>query len=157
MLEPRPRSAVALLVVCGALALPACGRKTAVRPPEYAAPETITSLKAGNGADGIVLTWPRPARYADATRMTDLGAFRVERISSGAPFTPIATLEVTDRDRIQQERRFRWVDTDTVTGETYQYRVFSITTDGYVSAPSNIVTLQRAVPTPAPRRTATPR
>ncbi len=147
-----------LSVLCAAgLTLPACGRKTMVRPPELVAPETIDSLAATNVAEGIRVTWRRPVKYADGTRMSDLGAFRVERTTGGAPFSPLATVAVTDRDRFQRARRFRWLDTATTVGETYQYRVISFTTDGYASQPSNIVTIARAVPTPAPTRTPTPR
>lgn len=150
--------ALLLSALCAAgLALPACGRKTLVKPPELVAPETIDSLSATNGADGIRLIWRRPVKQADGTRLSDLGAFRVERSTAGAPFSAIATVEVTDRDRLEQARRFRWLDADTVLGETYQYRVFSFTTDAYVSQPSNIVTVERAIPTPAPARTPTPR
>jgi hypothetical protein len=143
-------AAVALLAL-----LPACGRKTPVKPPELAAPERIDSLVATNAADGVRLLWRRPGKYVDGTRMTDLGAFRVERSTADSPFTPIATLAVSDRDRFQQERHFRWVDTDATVGDIYQYRVVSFTTDGYVSEPSNVVTIERAVPTPAPTPSAT--
>jgi hypothetical protein len=147
-----------MLALCGtSVMLPACGRKTAVKPPELVAPEAISSLAASNAADGVTLTWTRPTKYADGARMADLGAFRVERSTDGAPFAPLATIEVTDRERIQQERRFRWLDADTAVGDTYQYRVISATTDGYVSQPSNVVTIERAIPTPAPRPTATAR
>jgi hypothetical protein len=157
----RDRSAASVLLfaaLCGAaLGGPACGRKTPVRPPELVAPEPISTLAATNAADGVLVSWQRPVKYVDGTRMLDLGAFRVERSAGGAPFSPIATVEVTDRDRIQQARRFRWLDTDTVAGATYQYRVLSFTTDAYVSQPSNVITIERAPPTPAPAPTATPR
>lgn len=140
---------IAALCVAGAT-LSACGRKTQVKPPEMVAPEPIDTLAATNAATGVQLSWRRPAKYADGSRMTDLGAFQVERSSNGAPFMPVATIEVTDRDRLQQARHFRWVDTDAVPGETYQYRVISLTTDGYASRPSNIATIERETPTPAP-------
>ena len=158
---PKRRQAAALQkLLWGALfvslLVPACGRKTAVRPPELAAPEAIDSLSASNAADGVRLTWRRPTKYADGQRMTDLGAFRVERSTAAQPFTPIATLALSDQDRFQQERRFRTTDPDTAVGEIYQYRIISLTTDGYVSEPSNIVSIERVIPTPAPTAAATP-
>jgi hypothetical protein len=120
-----------------------------------AAPEPILKLAAANATDGIALTWPRPTTYADGTRMTDLGAFRIERRAAEGPFATVATVRITDRERFRQERRFRWIDIETTAGETYEYRVVSETTDGYVSQPSNAVTIERAIPTPAPRRTPT--
>ena len=150
---PHCRRASALLIAALGLAgatLPACGRKTPVKPPELVAPEPIDTLAATNAADGVQLTWRRPVKYADGSRMADLGAFQLQRSNAGAPFSTIATVEVTDRDRIQQARHFRWVDIDPVPGETYQYRVISLTTDGYVSQPSNIATIAREIATPAP-------
>jgi len=145
----------ALAVLAISLALPACGRKTPVRPPELAAPQRIDSVSVTNVADGIELSWRRPTQYADGSRMTDLAGFRVERSVAGAPFSEVATVEVTDQERIRQERRFRWVDSDTQVGTVYQYRVTSFTTDDYVSQPSDIVTAERAIPTPAATRTPT--
>jgi hypothetical protein len=149
---------IVMLALCaGLIILSACGRKTAVKPPELVAPEAISNLAAINAADGVALTWARPTKYADGARMADLGAFRVERRTESTPFASLATIEVTDRERIQQERRFRWLDVDTTVGEIYEYRVISSTTDGYVSQPSNVVTIVRSLPTPAPRPTATAR
>jgi len=147
--------ALPLIVVCSALALPACGRKTPVRPPELVAPERIDNLTASNASDGIQLSWRRPTKYADGSHMTDLGGFRVERATPGIPFAPVATIEIADRDRIRQEQRFRWVDPDTQVGETYEYRVIAFTTDAYVSQPSNVSAIERAIPTPAPAHTPT--
>src|SRR5579862_2072355 len=141
-----------------ALAL-ACGRKTIVKAPELVAPARIDNLTAANAVEGIQLSWRRPERYADGSQMYDLGSFHVERGVGLEVFAPVHTVEVTDRERFQQERRFGWTDTDTVLGQTYRYRVVSETTDGYVSQPSNVAILERAQPspTPSPARTPTPR
>jgi hypothetical protein len=157
MRDLRPAAVRLLVALCAAgLVLAACGRKTAVRPPELVAPATIDTLTASNVAEGIRLAWRRPATYVDGTRMNDLGAFRIERSSGGSPFSRIATVAVTDQERFQREHRFRWLDSDTSVGQTFQYRVISSTTDEYVSAPSNIVTIERQIPTPAPTSAATP-
>jgi hypothetical protein len=140
-------AAGAALVTAVALLSAACGRKTFIRPPELAAPQRIENLAAANVADGVQLAWARPKTYSDGSRMTDLGAFTIERSTGGGPFVPVGTVEVTDRERLQQERRFRWVDTGASVGEIYAYRVLSATTDGYVSEPSNVAAIERAVPT----------
>lgn len=144
------RGAALLIVVAGIVALPACGRKTEVKPPELVAPAAIDTLVATNAGDGIHLTWRRPRTYVDGARMTDLGSFRVDRLIGQGPFSTVATIPVTDQERIQQERRFRWIDTNTVVGESYLYRVYSSTTDGYVSRSSNLIAIERQIPTPAP-------
>jgi hypothetical protein len=127
----------------------ACGRKAPPRPPEDVVPKTITDLSAKNEAQGIQLSWSRPVAYADGTRMEDLGGFSVERAVGPEPrttFTPLALLEVTDRDRFRPIKRFQYLDSDIQPGMTYQYRVVSSTTDRYLSGPSNVVTVVRAVP-----------
>lgn len=111
-------------------------------------PKTVIDLSASNVADGIQLSWSRPRTYADGTRMTDLGGFVIERAEGAAPhatFKRIAQLTVTDRDRFRQIKRFRHLDRDTTVGTPYQYRVVSFTIDRYFSAPSNVVTVERAI------------
>jgi len=120
-----------------------------VRAPEDVAPEQIADLSASSTANGIELSWSRPRSYTDGSRMTDLGGFVVERSAGSEPrvaFQRITTLEVSDRDRFRQIKRFRYVDHDLAAG-TYLYRVVSYTVDRYFSAPSNIVAAELASPT----------
>jgi len=151
-----------LLFVCCLLAFPACGRKSAVRPPEDVRPKVITNLSVSNTAEGIQLSWSRPTSYTNGQPMSDLGGFVIER-STGtnpmAPFQRLDTLEVSDRDRFRQIKRFSHVDHDTVVGTPYRYRVVSFTLDRYFSAPSNEVTVERTItgeeshaPLPTPQR-----
>lgn len=136
------------------VALFACGRRGPVKPPEYSQPAPIEDLQATNQVEAVLLSWARPARYADGSRMTDLGLFRVERAASGAvEFEVIAELPVSDRERFRQIKRFRFADRGAAEGESYRYRVVSSTVDGYASAPSNTVEIVRAAdaaPKPAP-------
>lgn len=140
-------ASIAVLAVA-AILLPACGRKALPKPPEFAAPRTISDLRATSTRDGIMLAWSRPREYADGSTLDALGQFVVERhpTSASGEFVSIATLEVTDRERFRQTRTFRYIDHDSVLGSSYQYRVISSTTDGYTSAPSNVVTIERTVP-----------
>jgi len=127
----------------------ACGRKAAPRAPEDVLPKTITSLRAVNTAEGILLSWNRPRVYADGKRMPDLGGFEIQRASGTDPaaaFGRIAVIEVTDRDRFRPVTRLRHLDPATSAGVAYRYQVVSFTVDRYVSAPSNVVTIERQVP-----------
>jgi len=142
------------------LAVAACGRKAPPRPPEEVVPRPLADLAASNLPDGVQLSWSRPLLYADGERMTDLGGFLVERATGDAlAYRKIAELEVTDRDRFRQIRRFKHLDADVTPGVTYRYRVVSFTVDRYFSAPSNAVTIERTVkneernaPLPTPQR-----
>ncbi len=138
--------AVPLLIALSTLS---CGRKAPPRPPEDVAPKTIADLAATNAPEGIRLSWSRPLIYMDGTRMQDLAGFVIERAAANElrpAFKRVTVLEVSDRDRFRQEKRFQYVDPDTVSGDDYQYRVVSFTLDRYFSAPSNIVTISRAHP-----------
>lgn len=132
------------------LALLACGRKTAVRPPEFVAPEAITDLVAGNAPTGVALSWQRPKQTADGQRLFDLDAFAVERALPGLPFGFLSRIQIPDRDRLRQQKRFTYLDQTALVGEDYRYRVRGVTVDGYVSAPSNVVEIVRQVPTITP-------
>lgn len=143
-----------------ALFFPGCGRKAAPRPPEDVLPRPLADLAASNLADGVQLSWGRPQLYADGERMTDLGGFVVERATGDAlQYEKIATLEVTDRDRFRQIKRFKHLDRDVTVGIAYRYRVVSFTLDRYFSSPSNAVTIERTLkneernaPLPTPQR-----
>jgi hypothetical protein len=142
------------------LLFPGCGRKAPPRPPEDVVPRRLADLAASNLPDGVQLSWSRPQLYADGERMTDLGGFVVERATGEElQYQKIATLEVTDRDRFRQIKRFKHVDHDVTVGTTYRYRVVSFTLDRYFSQPSNAVIIERTLkneernaPLPTPQR-----
>jgi hypothetical protein len=138
---------VAIVVAVTLCLITACGRKGAPRPAEEVLPEPIADLQAESTPEGIQLTWGRPRRYTGGDRMPDLGGFWIQRASEpGAPFELVGTVEVTDLERFQQAKQFRWVDKAVEAERTYRYRVVSFTLDRYVSAPSNIAVGRSALP-----------
>ena len=149
------RASALILVAAGALTV-GCGRKTDVRPPEFVAPARITDLEAVNAVGGVGLGWRRPKQTADGQPLFDLDAFVVERAAPGLPFEFLARVPIPDRDRLRQQKRFTYVDAGAEVGQVYRYRALAVTLDGYVSAPSNVVEILRAVPTATPHAVATP-
>ena len=139
-----------------------CGVKSQPIPPEAARPEKIAGLEAANAKEGIRLTWIRPENYAGGAKMKDLGSFSISRAAEGKPAEKIGDIQVHDEGRFQVQNTFNFIDGDTIMGKTYHYQVTSNTTDGYVSMPSNDVTIVRkaasappnpdnfVVPTPVP-------
>src|SRR5678815_3242115 len=111
-------SAVAVTTLA---ALLACGRQTPVRPPEFVAPATISDLTANNAVAGIALGWSRPHQTADGQRLVDLDAFAVERALPGLPFGFVTRVQVPDRERLRQQKRFTFVDESALLGEDYRY------------------------------------
>ena len=128
---------LAALVVAGVvLVAVACGHKGGVVPPELVRPEPPTDLAASSTQDGVRVSWTRPTKYTGGQRMRDLGSFIVERTDAAASppkFEHAATVELQDRTRFRQERRFQWVDQNVTPGQEYVYRVRARTLDGYES------------------------
>lgn len=149
--SPFPRFPVSffyclLSVLISASILPACGRKSLVRPPELAAPESTDDLTLEPDNKGITLRWGRPEKYVDGATMDDLGGFVVLRATQtgqeqASAFTKIATVTVEDRDRFRKAKKFTYTDDQLTTGTLYRYRVQAFTLDGYYSSPSNTVEL----------------
>jgi hypothetical protein len=138
-----------LVVACAlfpVIVLPACGKKTPVRPPEFVIPESTGDLALDIAKGSVVLSWGRPQEYVDGNEMEDLGSFIVFRATQDAqgqtsPFAKVATIPVEDRDRFRKAKRFTYTDTQLTVGTLYRYRVRSVTTDGYKSDLSNTVEL----------------
>lgn len=84
--------------------------------------------------------------------MEDLAGFVIERAAGSEPraaFVRLIVLEVSDRERFRQIKRFQHLDDGTLAATSYQYRVVSFTLDRYFSEPSNVVTVERTVPNEA--------
>lgn len=149
----RPRSSIAAAVGVASLACIlwlGCGVKSPPIPPQQAMPEKIVDLSAVSQKGGILLSWGRPERYAGGKDMKDLGRFEIDRAQGIDKYQPVAEIPVTDRDRFQKQRRFTWLDGTAELGQTYSYRLISVTEDGYRSDPSNSSEVTRTVPEPAP-------
>ena len=133
-----------LVVVMSLLLLTAaCGLKSDPRGADQVRPKVITDLVSQPAADGVHLTWRRPATYLNGQRMDDLGGFLVFR---GVPeqqadqqAEQIADIPVIDRERFRPEKKFEYVDKQVTKGERYYYRVVTYTLDKYYSQPSNMV------------------
>jgi hypothetical protein len=146
----RAKLATLLLGVALFLGWLGCGVKSIPIPPEAARPEKIQNLEASSAKDGIRLTWGRPEVYAGGQKMRDLGGFTISRSAADGPYQKIAEVPITDQGRFQVQRTFTYTDDAAELGSKYRYQVTSNTTDGYVSEPSNVVTIVRKVPSPPP-------
>ncbi len=74
--------AVALVLLLASLG---CGRKGPPLPPRPVIPASVGSLRAEPEANGIVVSWSRPARNHDGSPLTDLLEFRVSRSPGPGP------------------------------------------------------------------------
>ena len=136
--------AIALSLFC--LSLPACGKKTPVRPPELVLPEPTGDLTLEIEKSGVLLRWGRPQRYMDGSELEDLSGFVVFRATQDAQgktssFAKVATIPVEDRDRFRKAKKFTYTDTQLTAGTLYRYRIQSLTADGDESDLSNTAEL----------------
>lgn len=153
---PRPAlgaQRTALLAVAFSLLVPACGRKTTPKPPQWVAPKPVQELSLATQSTGILVRWSRPTEYVDGSTMEDLGGFVVERNRYNSPFTEIARVPVTDQGRFQKVKRFDYLDTELLPGSTYHYRIVAFTTDRYYSSPSDAAEITWNPPRPSPSPT----
>jgi hypothetical protein len=138
--------AVAILAVF----VSACGKKGDPRAPELATPEPIGNLTARQERTGISLTWSRPAQYVGGGEVKDLASFVIFRkdispscVDCPAPYRPLTTVYVEDRQKFAKENRYRYIDEQVQSKAIYRYRVSSQLLDGSLSAPSNEVEVVR--------------
>jgi hypothetical protein len=139
--------AAALITILAA----ACGKKGDPRAPELATPEPISNLTARQERAGVSLTWSRPARYVGGGEVKDLASFVIFRkdispscVDCPAPYRPLTTVYVEDRQKFVKENRYRFIDEQVQAKTIYRYRVSSQLLDGSLSAPSNEVEVVRA-------------
>ncbi|MBF6567999.1 MAG: hypothetical protein IVW54_03875 [Candidatus Binataceae bacterium] len=145
-------AAIAIALGCG------CGVKGAPIPPETTRPMQILDLEAIPEHRGIQLSWTRPQQYFGGKRMRDLGGFVVMRAEGQEQYAPVVEIPVTDQERFQVVNRFSYTDHTVSGGHTYRYEVYSHTTDGYRSLPSNEVVVHyvRSSAAPHPKTPASP-
>jgi hypothetical protein len=142
-LRKSPHSISLAIALAVAIAALACGRKADPQPAELVRPKRITNLTAKPVKEGVRLEWSRPETYVNGKRMDDLGGFLVFRGESGSAVADeVGTIEVSDRERFQRERKFTFIDGKVEKGKSYFYRVVSFTTDKYYSDPSNQVVVK---------------
>jgi hypothetical protein len=139
--------ALALMPV---LFLSGCGKRGDPRAPEAATPRVIENLRATPVPSGVALTWSRPTEYADGSALKDLVGFAIFRkdisptcVDCPAPYRPLTTVDIEDRERFVRQKQYRYVDEETQPMMTYRYRVSSQLRDGSLSEPSNEVEITR--------------
>ena len=149
---------VALLVLAAA-----CGVRTDPRPPEDTAAHPPDGFRVKAVTGGVELRWERTTRAMDGDRLYDLASFVVERRSDGGAFETIATIPVTDTDRLRTQKVFHFTD-DAPGAGTPEYRVRAVAADGERGVPTETLAVTAPAASdevpepaePAPRTQSTP-
>jgi len=115
------------------------------RAPEDTAARAPDTIKASLGEEGVIVTWSRPTKAVDGSRLYDLAKFEVQRQTDDEPFHTIGTIDVTDLDRIRPQRSFHFTDTAVPAG-TVRYRVRAVTADGETGIATEPVSADAAAP-----------
>jgi hypothetical protein len=135
----------AAVLVVALLASPACGVRTDPRPPEDTAARAPADFEAKVTGTTVELRWERPTKTADGRRLYDLASFAVERRTGDAPFETIASISVTDSDRLRTQRVFEFVDEAPPPGQV-EYRVRAVTADGEPGLETETLTVTATAP-----------
>lgn len=138
----------ALVAAAIALAVAACGYRTAVRPPEATAPVIPGAVTLERKEGEAVVHWKRAERSADGVRLDDLVAFAVERRRAGdEAWQRIAKIDVVDQEKIRRRKDFSYRDREA--GDPVPaYRVIAICADGQEGPPADAVAkVEAAAPT----------
>jgi hypothetical protein len=125
------------LIAAALAVVAACGVRTEPRPPEDTAARAPDGFRVKTVESGVELRWERTTKAMDGERLYDLASFVVERRSDGGAFQTIATIPVTDTDRVRTQRVFRYVDDEPVPAS--EYRVRAVTADGERGVPTETV------------------
>lgn len=141
----RASARIALLAILTVAVAAACGVRTEPRAPEDTAARAPDKIDADVRAKGVTITWTRPTKTVDGARLYDLAKFLVERQTGDGYFQTIATIDVTDLDRIRPQQTFQYVDTEVPPG-TVRYRVRAVAADGEPGVPTEPVPVTSGVP-----------
>jgi hypothetical protein len=121
---------------------PACGVRTAPRPPEDTQARSPGSFVAKRVEEGVRLDWTRPTKSIDDMRITDLAGFLIERESPAIKeFEVIADIPVEDTYRIRPQREFSFLDSNPPAGPL-RYRVRAYAEDSQIGRASSLVTIE---------------
>jgi len=133
------RASAAVLVALLALAA-ACGVRTDPRPPEDTAARPPDGFRVKAVTGGVELRWERTTRAMDGDHLYDLASFVVERRTDGGAFQTIATIPVTDTDRLRTQKVFHFVG-DAPGAGTPEYRVRAVAADGERGVPTETLAI----------------
>lgn len=113
------------------IALIACGRKGAPKPPEDFAPEPVKNVNAIGSVDGIAITWEAPDidPDADEDKIIPLAGFVVQRADFSRDRDP--TYEVIKEIPLNSpdDKTFSYTDSKVEPGKIYNYQVLPFNTD----------------------------
>lgn len=130
----------AALLAAALLALPACGIRTAPRPPEDTmarAPTKLTAVREGSGeAAKVQLEWRSPGESVDGKRLIDLARFVIERRTGDAQFSAIGEVLADTGHRLRPIRQYTYTDDNPLDGDA-EYRIVPYTADGQRGIPSD--------------------
>ncbi len=151
-----------LLVV---FSLVACGKRGPLVPPESLVPAAIKDLKVDQKGSRFLVCWSPPAKMESGGKLAGIAGFRVFRREVLPPDqdcedcpTAYHLLRTVDPEYLQDVQRagshYCFYDSEVKTGDTYQYKVFTVDADGVSSRDSNKVRRMKIASQPPPNLSA---
>lgn len=155
----RSRWGIAACLMLVLVSASACGRKTSPLIPDSPRPEAIQNIKAVTRDVIAFLSWPLPAKNIEGKSMdpSTIKQIRIYRAEFGkdrkkARYRPYAEINMADpAPAVVRNNVVSWSDRNLRYGQTYGYRIRSLSARGGISLPSEEVRVTPVIPLAAPR------
>ena len=106
-----------------------CGRKTAPEAPEFRAPKVVTEFQLKGLRKGILLSWQAPTQNLKDDDLIALEGFAIMRreyeLAGNDDFEFLANVRPNSKSN-----SYTYIDTNAISGKTYDYTVAAINNDG---------------------------
>lgn len=146
---------LALFALATTVGLCGCGLPGAPQPPSLGIPKPISDLQAGRKGSLVTLGWTEPKETTDGELIRKPGQMVVDRAREGEAFHRIAVVPLEPALKSGQPAHPSASDdlsgllANPVASDFFLYEVFSLSSRGRTSVPSNVVSVP-AVQTATP-------
>lgn len=152
-----------LIVHCSLLLLiTSCGKKLPPVAPESVIPEPVKELKAISRDGRLLISFIRPSKNIDGSKLTDLAGFKIMRRviedvegckTCPEKFTVLYDIDISyPTGAIAERDRIAYSDIEIEPGMKYEYRVVAYNRDGYEGPEAQRVTFIWGVPPDKPMK-----
>ena len=154
------RSLTAIMLLLALTIMPACGKKTALVPPQDLAPAAINDLHFFLNENGVSLKWTYPVKMVNGDALSAIESFEIlrteipeEEYCEGCPvrFEKQALIDGGPIPASGQTKTAAYKEADLQNGYRYLYKVRSQAGRWYPSSDSNIISFTWRSPPKVPK------
>lgn len=151
---------LALFALAASAGLCGCGLPGAPQPPSLGVPKAIGDLQAGRKGSLVTLAWSEPKETTDGELIRKPGQMVVDRAVEGRAFQKIAIVPLEPALKAGQAAHPSASDdisgllANPATSDFFLYEVFSLSSRGRTSLPSNVVSVPAVLTVTPPQSLA---